>query len=261
MYRRSQPGMIRLVDVTVVALVALLAGSGQVLAQLDDTPGNTNTPLIAEPAVPPGTDSIVAPPESSAIPDAPNGEGVDDAVASPVPDADVEPLPASATADADETSSSSSENGAVLEIPQVIRLRDTGEDITTDQASANSNDDDQTALAGQDGASAGNQELRAMSGQVGTLTDYQNQAIEAPPRAIFFAPGAAIVRWPPAVVLSPLPRIRVPTATAPIILPPTSSGPFPSTSPMLMPTSPMLMTPRLATFGLFRGGSFRRGHR
>jgi len=73
---------------------------------------------------------------------------------------------------------------------------------------------------------------------------------------ILFAPVVSVVRFPRQPLFSPLPPrppFGVPMARSPIILPPTSSGPFPS-------TSPMLMGPRFGTFTSFpRVGSFPYG--
>ena len=158
----------------------------------------------------------------------------------------------------EDASGSDPKNAAVLEIPQVVNLQSGGTaNATADETPANLDDDDNTAQSSQDEEdTAGDHDLVAIGSQVGTLEDYQNQANEAPlPSAIFSAPIITVTRLPRSPLFNPLPRTLsgVPMLASPIILPPTSSGPFPS-------TSPMLMGPRFGTFGSFspRIGSFPR---
>jgi hypothetical protein len=161
-----------------------------------------------------------------------------------------------ATEISNEASGSDSQDSAVLELPQIVDLRNgNGGDEQADEATASgpANDDDtaQSGPSGQDTAVADG--LPQSADQVGTLRDYQNQMNQAPGGPIFVAPGFAVVRLPrPLFFNPPSPRfLRGPMATAPVFLPPTSSGPFPS-------TSPMLMGPRIGTLGSFpRGGSMR----
>ena len=162
-------------------------------------------------------------------------------------------------------SGAGAENGSVLELPQAVNPS-TGSTVARPpdgaSAGAEGNDDDtaQSDQVGQD--TTADSDLPATADQVGTLEDYENQVAEAPPGVIFFAPVTA-VRFPRPPIFNPAvrPPFGVPLVTSPIILPPTSSGPFPSTSPMLMAPGPRLMTPRFATFGSFRGGGFMGVHR
>jgi hypothetical protein len=267
MYRRNQPIQIRLVGLSaIVILVGLLARGGRALAQsMVDSSARASNSAVTENASAPGVES--ANDDTSDAPadadEAITPTRIDDARSHSADNSGLAYVPSDSAADSDEASSSSAENGGVLELPQVVNPS-TGTinrppDGTLAQAEGDDDDTAQSDQVGQDPAA--DRDLAAMADQVGTLEDYEDHVAEVPPGTIFFAP-VTVVRIPPPPLFNPAlrPRFGVPL-TPRIILPPTSSGPFPSTSPMLMPTSPMLMTPRLATFGLFRGGSFRRGHR
>jgi hypothetical protein len=159
-------------------------------------------------------------------------------------DSDEEAGPSAGTAVPDTTSNSAAENGAVLELPQVISLPSGNPDASADAASANTEgDDDDTAQAAQD---PGTEDDPASPDQVGSLEDYENQKGAAPVGAIL-APGVIIAPYPSAPLFNtlPSPPFGVPMATSPIILPPTSRGPFPSIGPILMPP--------IHTFRPFRG--------
>jgi hypothetical protein len=217
---------------------------------------------LAERAIPPGVESptIDTPDAPTVSDDAITANGTDDSAAYPASaKSDTEYAPSGGAVGSDEASGSNSENSAVLELPQVVNLPNGGTaNASADEASANrdGNDDDDAAQSSQDGEdTAGDHDLAAMGSQVGTLNDYENQANEVPPGVILVAPVVGVVRFPRPPLFSPLPRslFGAPMATSPIILPPTSSGPFPS-------TSPMLMGPRFGTFGSFpRVGSFPHG--
>lgn len=194
-------------------------------------------------------------------------DDVDESPAYPPPaDSDTEAAPVRRPTAAPDQSGSVSRNDSVLEIPQVITPANAGptDGSGNEEAAGESNE----AAAAQSSAGgqmpADDDDLAAAAGEVGTLQDYENQAGAAPVGPVFFPPGARIVQFSRLSALNALSRpVGIPMATSPIILPPTSSGPFPSTSPMLMAprTSPMLMAPRIGTLGAFpRGGlmGFRR---
>ena len=168
----------------------------------------------------------------------------------------------------DDESGSTSEDDAVLEIPQVINPANaaTPDQSGNVQSAAGAGNEDNAAQSNQAGGqvTTDDNDLAATADQIGTLQDYENQAGASPLGPVFFPPGIRIVQFPRVRALNALRHpVGIPLATSAIILPPTSSGPFPSTSPMLMAprTSPMLMAPRIGTLGAFpRGGlmGFRR---
>jgi hypothetical protein len=251
----NQHDKIRLVGVVTIAmLVGLLAGGRRAHAQAsDDSYARASDSPLAEPTAPPNAElrSIDASDAPAVSADATTVNGTDDSAAPPVSaNSDVGYAPSGSATGSEEASGSDSKNGAVLEIPQVVNLpSDSTANAPADEASANlDDDDDDTAQSSQDGEdTAGNHDLAAIGSQVGTLEDYQNQENEAPPPGtIFFAPVVTATHLPPPPLFNPLPRTPsgVPMAGSPIIIPPTSSGPFPS-------TSPMLMGPRFGTFGSF----------
>jgi hypothetical protein len=193
---------------------------------------------------------------SPASDDGTTANPVDDAAGSPVTK-DVEVgsgVPG--TESSNESSGSDSQESAVLELPQIVNLQNgNGGDKQADDAIASgpANDDDATQSGSSGQGTAVADGLPPSADQVGTLEDYQNQMNQAPRGPIFVGPGLAVVRLPrPLFFNPPSPRfLGAPMVTAPIILPPTSSGPFPS-------TSPMLMGPRIGTLGSFpRGGLMR----
>jgi hypothetical protein len=165
-------------------------------------------------------------------------------------------------------SGSASEDDAVLEIPQVINSANaaTPDQSGNVQSAASGGNEDNAAQSNQAGGQTAtdDDDLAATADQIGTLQDYENQAGASPLGPVFFPPGIRIVQFPRVPALNALRQpVRIPVATSAIILPPTSSGPFPSTSPMLMAprTSPLLMAPRIGTLGAFPGGGlmgFRR---
>lgn len=272
MHHHDQHDKIWLVGVVTIAmLVGLLTGGRRAHAQaLDDSSAGASDSSLAERAIPSGVESLTigTPDAPASSDDAATVDGTDDSAAHSVSaDSDVESAASGSAAGSDEASGSASENGAVLEIPQVVNLPSGGgANAPADEASANfEGNDDDVAQSSQDGEdTAGGDDMAAMAGQVGTLKDYQNQANEAPPRVIFFAPVVRVVRFPRPPLFSPPPRpplysplprpqFGLPIARPPIIWPPTSSGPFPS-------TSPMLMAPRFGAFSSFpRVGSFPPG--
>jgi hypothetical protein len=196
--------------------------------------------------------------------DSANANPIDDSATSPVENADISSSGSGSATASNEAPASASEDGAVLEIPQVVQPQDgSAADEGSGGAVASRHEDDEDSAtadpAGQDTAALNGD--AATAAQLGTLRDYENQANQAPPGPIFFAPGLAVARFPRPFLFNapPRPLLRPPVATSPIILPPTSGGAFPSTSPMLMP-------PRLGIVGSFpRGarlgivGSFPRG--
>jgi hypothetical protein len=265
MHHHNQHDKVRLVGVvTISMLVGLLAAGRRASAQSLDSSAGVSNASPDDRTIPPDVKSLTidapdAPDLPSASDEATTANDVNVSAAPPMgDDPDVEAAPSANAVGSDEASGSASENGAVLEIPQVVDLRNGGSaNVPADEASANpeSNDDD-TALSSRDDEddTGGESDLTDAGGPVGTLADYQNQASEAPPGAIFFAPPMAVVAVPRPPVFNPIlrPPLGMPIVAAPIILPPTSSGPFPSTSPMLMAPGP-------GTYGPFpRLGSFPR---
>ncbi len=259
MHCHNQRDKIRLVGVVSAALlIGWVAGGRRVDAEsLDDSSVCAGEPSVVR-SVPADADPLTMDiSEAPAVSDDTiTTKSIDDSAAAPVSDnSEVEYAPSSSTAasaDADEASGSGSDEGAVLELPRVVNLS-TG--TTTNRsaggasASAEGNDDD-SAQSGEDGPEiAGDNELAAAPDQVGTLEDYENQSDE-PLGTFFFAPAVSVVRFPRPPLFNPPPRapLGLSVPTSPIILPPTSSGPFPS-------TSPLLMAPRFAT----PGGSFPSG--
>jgi hypothetical protein len=264
MHHRNQHDKIRLVAViTISMLVGLFAGGRRAHAQSMDDPSAyaaDSSPDVR--AIPPGAGSpaIDTPDAPVVSDDAMSAESIDDSTARPVSDNSAVPnAPSGSAMVSDEASRPGSADGAVLEIPQVVNLPGgSNADQSSDGglASDDSTDDD-SAQFSQDGQDApGDHDLAATADQLGTLQDYQNQAEAAPLGPFFFAPGMAIVRFPRPPLFNTLPRppFGVPMARSPIILPPTSNGPFPS-------TSPMLMAPRFGTLGSFRSGGLMGAHR
>lgn len=249
--------------ITIAMLVGLFAGSRRVHAQsMDDPSARAADSSPDARAIPPGAGSLtIDTPDAPAVSDdAMSANSMDDSTAGPVSDnSAVGDAPTGSAVVSDEASDPGSADGAVLEIPQVVNLPAGGNaDQSADGglASGDSTDDD-VAQSGQDGQDTlGDRDLASMADQVGTLRDYQNQAEQGPLGPFFFAPGMAIVRFPRPPLFNTLPRpsFGVPMARSPIILPPTSSGPFPS-------TSPMLMAPRFGALGSFRSGGLIGAHR
>jgi hypothetical protein len=197
-----------------------------------------------------------APEVSPASDEGTSANPIDDAAGTPVTKNVEVGSDVPGTGSSDEASGSDYQDSAVLELPQIVNLQNgNGGDEQADGAIASgpANDDDaaQSGPSGQDTAVADS--LPPSADQVGTLADYQNQMNQAPRGPIFYAPGLAVVRLPRPLFFNPPSRrfLGAPMVTAPVILPPTSSGPFPS-------TSPMLMGPRIGTLGSFpRGGLMR----
>jgi hypothetical protein len=233
--------------IMIVMLVALVAGCGRAYAQsADDSTADATRAVIVD-----------VPDPTGATDDPTIAHRIDDSVAGVSDSSAVEPGASAGSVRADEPSGSESEDGAVLEIPRVIDLANGNRvDRPTEGASANvDGNDDDTTQSGQDNQDlAADDDLAPADDQVGTLEDYENQAGAAPMGPIFFGPGIAIVRFPHPPPLNPRawPPFGSPMASSPIILPPTSSGPFPSTSPMLMAPRP---------FGSFPGGGLMGLHR
>jgi len=252
MYHHNQHNKIRLVGaVTLAMLVGPLAGGGRAHAQApDDSPARASDSSFADRAIAPNMESLtIDTPDAPAVSDdATTANGTDDSAAPASANSDVEYAPSGSVAGSDNASGSASANRAVLEIPQIVNLSNgDAANAPADEASANlDGNDDDTAQSGQNGQDAADgHDLAAMGSQVGTLKDYENQADQTPPQVIFFAPVVRVVPFPRPPLFRPLPRpLGVPIARSPILLPPTSSGPFPS-------TSPMLMAPRFGTFGSF----------
>jgi hypothetical protein len=270
MHHHNQHDKVRLVGiVTISMLVGLLAMGRRASAQsLDSSAAGVSNASPDNRTIPPGVKSLTidTPDLSSASDDATTASDADDSAAPPMSDKpDVEDAASANAVGSDEASGSASENGAVLEIPQVVNLRNgDSANVPADETSANteSNDDD-TALSSQDDEddTGGESDLTEDGSPVGTLADYQNQASEAPPGAVFFVPPVAVVAVPRPPLFNPYlrPPFGAPMVAAPIILPPTSSGPFPSTSPMLMAPGPGTLGP-FPRFGSFpHVGSFPRG--
>jgi hypothetical protein len=171
-----------------------------------------------------------------------------------------------APSDADNPPAPGSENDAVLELPQVVSLPSIAGAGAPDGSSADSGGNDTISQsAPTDQQSSDDQELAEEPDDVGTLQDYENQGAMPPMGAIFLAPGFTVVRLPSSPSLNPIapsppwgsfsPPWGPPMLNSSIILPPTSSGPFPSTSPMLMGSR--FAAPRSS----FRGGGWMRARR
>jgi hypothetical protein len=262
----SQHHTIRLAGaIMLVIFVALAAGGRRVLAQSIDDLSPAGDSSLDVNSAPSTGDRLVKETEPPAIAaDTPTASGSDDPVSYTTSgNSEVKDVP-SGGAVAAEASAPDSETSAVLEIPQVLNLpsRDTaGQPPERALADGDANDDD--AQPSQDGQDiAEDRDVAAMADQVGTLQDYEDQALRAPAGGMIFAPGMAVMRLPsPPLVSSrpmfsprPMQRFPFPAAAAPIILPPTSSGPFPS-------TSPMLMGPAFGTIGSFPRGGLLGVHR
>jgi hypothetical protein len=254
MHHHNQHQKVRLAAAVMLAiLVGLLAFGSRANAQsLDDPPAPATNSSMGAGGASYGTESVTIDEDTPAVADgAAPADPTDDSTAQPASGGSlIEPAPSAGAV----ASGDASDDGSVLEIPQVVNLQNgNNRNQPADGAVANADgSDDDTAQSSQDGQNdAADDNLATTADQVGTVQDYEDQANETPPGTIFFAPGVAIVRFPPPL-FSPLPRppFGVPMAS-PIILPPISRGPFPS-------TSPMLMAPRFGTFGSFpRGGLMR----
>ena len=145
---------------------------------------------------------------------------------------------AAGSAESDD-SASSSQDGRVLEVPQVVDLSGGASNGgAANSLSSGADDDDDDAQAVQGGESEADSDDLARA-PVGDVQDYEDQAEEAPAAVVVY-PGATAVP-----VFSPQAGLGLPvtpgtqmTSTmlfaSPIILPPNSAGPLPSTSPMLM---------------------------
>jgi hypothetical protein len=211
-----------------------------------------------------GADTVAIPPDLEAA------DNVDDSTADAAADnSGTAAVPVRGSVPPDDESGAASKNDAVLEIPQVINPANAG---TPDQAgnmpsAEGSGSDADAAQSNQTGVktAGGDDDLAATASQLGTLEDYENQESTPALAPVFFPPGLAIVQFPRLPALRALTRqpVGIPIGAAAIILPPTSSGPFPSTSPMLMGprASPMLMPQHVGTMGSFAGGGLIRFHR
>src|SRR5579875_555900 len=138
----------------------------------------------------------------------------------------------------------------VLELPQLVDLQNgNSSGGSQDDGQSDENQPAQSQVSPQDLANSDG--LPNVPEQLGTLQDYESQVNQAPPSIVWFAPGMAAVRLAPSLPLNP--PLRLPSAplmvSPPIVLAPTSSSPFPS-------TSPMLMAPRTRTFGFAPRGGF-----
>jgi hypothetical protein len=136
------------------------------------------------------------------------------------------------------------DNGQVLEVPQVLGPADLGGE-NRDQEASGANSDD-TPTPDQDDSGALDEDGTGVPAEVGSLADYENQATPVPMGVMVYGPGMAAPMFANRLGANRLPLPISPTGPimrAPIILPPTSSGPFPSTSPMLM--SPGMRSPAL----------------
>jgi len=251
MHRHNHHHKVWLVAVTTSAMIAALpAGGWRAHAQsLNDSPSHaTDSMSELDAASSRESVNIDAPDGPAVSADSTTANRIDDATAPPSDNSDIGPPPPAGAAVSDEASVSGTRDDAVLEIPQVVNLPNgNSADRPADGAAASAEGNDETAQSNQGGDNgAADDDLGPTADHVGTVEDYENQAGAVPLGPIFFAPGVAIVRLPRLPLLSPLPGapIGVPMATSPIILPPTSSGPFPS-------TSPMLMAPRIGTLGSF----------
>ncbi len=253
MHHRNQHHNLPLFGVLTIAMLAgLISGSRRVHAQAldkwDSVTAETSGASVAS------NDTITAKvADVSAVPAASDDSDMeyalsDAGLASTAPVG--EPVPGS-------------ENGQVLEIPRVIDSSiDIGDDRASDASIANaaSNDDDAAQSQG-DQEAAESQDFAGLPDQVGTLQDYESQAAGPPLGVIVSAPGLTVLPFtgrPPGFNPSVMPRtpmIGGTMLTPPIILPPTSVGPFPSTSPMLM--APRFVTPGRA----FPAGGWMRARR
>ena len=245
---------------TIAMMVGLLVGSRRVSAQWRDESALrvSDFPIVERVAASDVESSSINAPDGPAA-DAMAADGSDDSGPRPgsEDDSDVEDAPPATRMVSDGSAGSGSENSAVLEIPQVVNLAD-GAGATPSRASdvasaSTSEDDDDGAPTSQDmAAAAGENDLVETGGRVGTLQDYENQPDNAGRATIFFLPGVAVARIPPPPLFNPAPRpvFSASRSMSPIILPPTSGGPFPS-------TSPMLMTPRFGSPSAFPAGGFR----
>jgi hypothetical protein len=290
MHHHNQHHRVWLVVVTTSAMLfALQAGGPQGQAQsLNDAPSHATASSMTGRGAESGTDlvDVDAAEGSEGSGDVTTANGNDDPTQPVSGNSDIAPAPSASTAASDEASVTGSEGDAVLEIPQVVNLPSgTSANRPTDEAAGNAEGNDadtaqssqggydaDTAQSGQGGNDVAAGDVAATVDQVGTLEDYENQAGAVPLGPIFFSPGLATVRLPRLPLFNPRPPIGVPMAASPIILPPTSSGPFPSTSPMLMAprvgtlgsfpsASLMLMAPRVGTLGSFPRAGFMGFHR
>jgi hypothetical protein len=241
MDHRNQHHKVGLIAALSIAILVGLAGRRACAQSIDDwSAHSTESATIDATDVPAVSD------------DASSADGNDDSVAHPAADSPkVESVPAVSAEASDPASSSPSEDGAVLEIPQVVDLQN-GPAVNQPAEGASANADGSnadSAQSSQDGHAG--DDFGVTADQVGTLQDYQSQQGAVPFGPIFFPPGVTIVRFPRQPLYKSLrqPRFGVPMAAPPIILPPTSSGPFPS-------TSPMLMAPRMGSLRSFPSAGF-----
>jgi hypothetical protein len=147
------------------------------------------------------------------------------------------------------SSKGSSGTDQVLELPQLVNL---GNGSSSDQSAENGpSNDGQASPEGDPPGLAAADNLPAGPEQLGTLQDYENQASQMPPGVVLLAPGMAFVPLASSLPLNlPFRPLSPPgVVTSPIIVAPTSGGPLPS-------TSPMLMAPRIRTFGFAPRGGF-----
>ena len=236
--------------VVIATLIGLLAGRTGAHAQASDDPAVSANNAAENGAV------AEAP---GAPDDAASANSIDDSTVVPIDNADVNsPGPARASA-SNETSASGSEDSAVLELPQVIDPQYgsvAGEGPEGAVASRQGDDDDAANSGPAAPDTAALDSSATAAAQVGTLQDYESQGNQVPAGPIFFAPGVAVVRFPRPLLFNspPRPLLGAPLARSPIILPPTSGGPFPS-------TSPMLMAPRVGIVGSFPRGGLMGFHR
>jgi len=143
----------------------------------------------------------------------------------------------------------------VLEIPRVIDDNIAG-NPAADELGTGDDDDDGPAL-GPDDESAPDGENSP--DEVGTLQNYRNRALRSGEGVVVYAPaiiGRSFARRPRGINLPTAPAPFIPPwrVGVPMILRPTSSGPFLSTSPMLMP--PRFVSPSGAMLGSSWSGAY-----
>jgi hypothetical protein len=242
MHHDCQHYTFKLVGFLALALiVGLSAGRSRVQAQsLDDLPSAASDPNDIDPAIS-NADPVTI--DTSGRPDAAPDSVIEDRDDSGTlagsDKADVESV-ASSTAVVAADTPDGSESSAVLELPQVVDLANMGGANTSPDSEFASSDD--SAQPGDDGQDAdSDRNVAAAGGNIATLQEYENQANAEPMgpvivAPIITAPPIYVVRFPRPLLLNPpsYPRSGVLIAPGPIMIPPTSSGPFPSTSPMLM---------------------------
>jgi hypothetical protein len=199
---------------------------------------------------------------ATAVPEGYDGAtttSVEDVPASPAPDGSevdyrLPDAPSVSTRSAGEAVSGSEQN-QVLEIPQLIEPSSELDPYGASNGSTTLDDNGDGTESGQ-GDQAQTAELPA---EVGSLQDYEEQVIEPPPGMMAYAPGVAALPFARPFGIRPVPKPGAPLngmiIASPIILPPTSAGPLPSTSPMLM--SPRFVAPGYA----LPGGAWARPRR